>query len=160
MDKQAIYLREYELTQQNLDSTRSHYWQVFGIFMPVNTAAFGGIIYSIVSGVHDVWLLTLLFAFVIIPLTCFLTRYLNRVSSIIHGNYRRLQEIEKELGMYTHLMINDLDKDWNDLSKEEQERLRWAQGKHSRPSGQKDAIWVLRIYVLLWLACVGLAFAL
>ena len=156
MDRQAILLKEYEFAQQHAASMRSHYWQVFGIFMPVNTAAFGGIIYAIIRGVDNVGWLTLLFGIVIVPLTVFLTRYLDRVSSVIRANHNRMQVIEGELGMDTHSMIYDLDH-YDELSEIRKTKLREIQQNHASPSGRKDMQCVLQIYIGMWIVCIVLA---
>jgi hypothetical protein len=156
MDAQTVLLKEYELTQQHAASMRSHYWQILGIFMPVNTAAFGGIIYAIIRGVENVGLLTLLFGMVIIPVNVFLMRYAVRASAVINANHRRMQEIEGELGMYTHLMIDDLD-NYKGLPEEKKGRLDKIYEKHAPPSGREDMQDVFKIYIGMWIGCIVLA---
>ena len=108
MKKQEILLKEYEVSQQHLNIMMSHYWTLFGVFMPVSTALLGAVPYIILNFNKPQLLILALGSGIIIILFC-LKFYFNRVNAMISADYFRMREIETKLGMFKNLYIHELD---------------------------------------------------
>jgi sterol desaturase/sphingolipid hydroxylase (fatty acid hydroxylase superfamily) len=132
MNEKEILLKEYETCQKDNQAEASSYWTILGIFVSINTAIIGGLAYGLFSTnfinailnlktedipniIVKLIMLTILFV-VIIIITNFLESWLDRSNYLIQNNYRRMHEIEIELGMWKNLRIHILDK-WNRIRK-------------------------------------------
>jgi len=107
-DSQEILLTEYKTCQEDVDSLRSHYWVVFGAFVPISTALFGAIVFAVFhSPRYDFieWI-TLAIGIGMIFVICVLLRYLRRVNFFIWVNQYRMRRIESELGMKKNILVH------------------------------------------------------
>lgn len=115
--REAILLKEYELCQRQNHHVANHYWLITGIFMSVNTAIMGGIIISIISGSMPtdlavrlvIGVLVALLGLGIVYILHRLKLYLKRVDFTIWLNYKRMRDIESELGMWSNWRVVGVD---------------------------------------------------
>jgi len=128
--QRQAWLTEYQVCQQDSEAESTRYWTIFGIFISVNTAIIGGLIYGVFNTLFinailkgenipdtlvKLTILTILFVAIIL-ITIFLESWLKRTNYLIQNNDRRMYEIEIELGMWKNLRIHINDK-WNMVRK-------------------------------------------
>ena len=162
MDKQDILLKEYEVAQQHLTAMISHYWQIFSILIPVNTAFFGAVIYAILRSTPNVGVLAVMVGIIGIITMLFLWKYWERVKFYIAADYHRMHEIEAILGMSKNLMVHYLDQyndRWSELDDSAQKRLDELHKKHiSSPRIYIQLVfWA---FIAMWVVCIVLSFIL
>ena len=156
MDRQEILLKEYEVCQQDINFNSSRYWTIVGIFIPVNTAILGWMVYLLISNIkldgYIKWglLIVLLFCLGMTFIIFALIYWLDRVNSIIRVNYHRMREIEKFLGMRKNCLVDVLDNHWDQLPKEEQNNLNELHKKHSKTRETACYKRILHILIALW----------
>jgi len=114
-------LKEYEVCQQDINSTSSNYWTLAGIFIGVSSVLLAGIIYGVLANDNgfnaiDCTLRTLvtIFGVAIITILVFLWFWLKRVNYLTDRNYERMREIELDLGMWKSWRVHSIDT-WKDL---------------------------------------------
>lgn len=131
MDREEILLKEYEICHEDNKAQSSRYWGIFGIYVSVNVAVFGALIYGLLNsdfltrfanakGSYEVIAyyaiaMILIVAFAVI--TVLLKIWLDRSNYLISNNHKRIHEIELELGMYRSLKIHIIDK-WHQKKQE------------------------------------------
>ena len=136
MSRENILLKEYGVCQQDINSRASRFWTIVGIFIPFNTALLGWIINWITKtfnlDIDYIWglLLVLLFSIGMIVILSYLMTWLERVNSFIRVSNKRMQEIEKVLGMRKNCIADVLDNHWDKMSEEEKENLSDLHDKH------------------------------
>jgi len=117
VNRQEILLKEYEACQSYLSSLGYQYWISAGVFMAVNTALLGAMLYGVVQYGNSLELCDILIPGVIIlilgvgmiMILVFLKQWLKRVHFVIKACYERMREIEAELGMWRNWMIHGVD---------------------------------------------------
>jgi len=172
MNTENILLKEYEVAQNHLIFLMNYYWQIFAIFMPVNTAFLGAVTYAVIQKVPYAWLLALMLGLVSIVLTVFLLLYSFRVNFFIGVDYYRMREIERKLGMSKNWMVHYLD-ECNKLKLNDKElgrcmealdydydRVSHLRKSYVGPSGRKLLPVVFCAIILMWVVCIILSFVL
>ena len=137
--EQAL-LAEYQACHQAINSGSSSYWTLAGIFIGFTSAILGGLIYGVISNqtltqillkhIHSTdnreflmlgiiaWVLSM----AILIILYFLKGWLNRYNFLSSLYYKRIREIEIDLGMRKSFIAPAID-DWNIL-KPELDKLR------------------------------------
>jgi hypothetical protein len=102
-DKNDILLKEYETCQSYINALGSQFWVSVTIFMSINIAVLGGIIYGIIqnNGVlpKNTEFLVLIIGTGLILISWFLKAWQRRVSFLINFNNIRMRDIEDELAI-------------------------------------------------------------
>jgi len=119
--EEQAWLVEYQVCQQDANSTSSNYWTLAGIFIGVSSVLLAGIIYGVLANDNgfnaiDCTLRTLvtIFGVAIITILVFLWFWLKRVNYLTDRNYERMREIELDLGMWKSWRVHSIDT-WKDL---------------------------------------------
>jgi hypothetical protein len=149
MDDRQILLTEYQVWQDDHNSSIQSYWIIVGIFVGVSSALLGGILAGILQSENSLnifisnennniylvsRILISVFSVGIIIVLGLLWSWLYRENYLSQRGYERMREIELELGMWKSwrihaidtwhdLHITNYDKQWDNRSIDE----RWAQ---------------------------------
>ena len=126
--QRQAWLTEYQVCQQDSNSTSSTSWTVVGIFFGFTTAVLAFISISPLNGnplVNPI-VVTLIGVVAIIIVTI-LEKWIKRASTLVNINHFRMREIEQKLGMLKNLTVH-----WLDLRKNNKT------DKQEEPKSQKD----------------------
>jgi hypothetical protein len=128
MDRQEILLKEYETCQSVVNSIGSLFWIIVGVFMAINTALLGALLYVFLQRgglqiifkdypTHSELLQLRTLALVIVALgvgmimvLVFLKRYHRRTRWLVRVARERMLEIENELGIWQGWIVFGLDR--------------------------------------------------
>ncbi|NWF77333.1 MAG: hypothetical protein HXY36_01855 [Chloroflexi bacterium] len=177
-NQQEVLLKEYEVCQQHNDSIGSQVWIATSVFMSVNVALLGAVIYSMTGSSlleRNIRCLVLVLGAGIIAILHFWKRWLNRMQFLTSINYERMREIEDELGMRKNKIAWSLDH-WDGLTEEEKEKYKklneqyprygwwkflWKRfPKYAPPRGFEGSRSIVWILIMLWIIFIVLVFTL
>lgn len=136
MDIKQIWLKEYEICQQDIIDSSSRYWIIVSIFVGVSTAVLGVIATGIISSdfIKHIFqrnaqaqtitarVIIIVLGLGIIAVFYCLKKWLKRVNYLNKITYIRMLEIEFELGMWKNWMIHGVDH-WEEIANEDKVRL-------------------------------------
>jgi len=173
-DKQEVLLREYEVCQQHNNSIGSQVWIATSVFMSVNVALFGSVVYSMISSSlleRNIKCLGLVLGVGIIVILYCWKRWLNRMQFLTSINYERMREIEEALEMRKNKIAWSLDH-WGELREEEKEEFKklneryprygwweflWKRfPKYAPPRGFEGLRSIVQILMVLWIIFIVL----
>ncbi len=127
--EEQAWLVEYQVCQQDANSTSSNYWTLAGIFIGVSSVLLAGIIYGVLANNNgfyaiDCILRTIvtIFGVAIITILLFLWFWLKRVNYLADRYYDRMHEIEIKLGMHKNFRITAID-EWTRLGFKSADKL-------------------------------------
>ena len=153
MGREEILLTEYETCQSYVNSLGSQYWVSTSIFMSITTALLGWIfknmIFSNVQIEDTRWLITIISTAVII-LLILLILWLRRINFLINVNNFRMRIIETQLHMSRNRLVNILDRNWRNMSDEQQQRFREAELRPTRLRGHCIVYAIYSVIFLVW----------
>jgi hypothetical protein len=128
-------LTEYQVCQHDNSYTSVSYWTLAGIFIGISSALLAGLIYGVlanndlfqifgqaittISATRQIWMLRIIILILgigIIWMLCCLWHWLKRVRLLQQINYRRMREIELELGMWKSWRVHAID-EWQEMRK-------------------------------------------
>jgi len=138
MNRQEILLKEYEVSQQHINSLDTQVWQATTIFLLINV---GVLAYIFQKEKHDLNSLLLVLVIGVIFIIAFdrWKRWINRAQFNQAIIYERVRDIEDELGMWKNWYIHIIDglkakkikeSDLNTLPKEKLNRIRQLTNSH------------------------------
>lgn len=163
-DRQEILLTEYKTCQEDITSLRSHYWVVFGVFIPINTALFGAIVFAVFhSPRYDFmeWV-TLAIGLGMSFILYVLFRYLRRVNFFIWVNQYRMRYIDSELGMAKNILVQIRDKCEEELTADQRNLfLNFYEESSKEYVGNVSHAympWVYRLFIVFWALLIIFAF--
>lgn len=98
--EQAL-LTEYQVCQQQSDSSASSYWTLAAIFLGFSSVVLGGLLHEIITTtVRDACMLRIIvtgISVLMILMSLFLCFWLKRINDIAVKNFERMREIELDL---------------------------------------------------------------
>lgn len=163
MNRQEILLKEYEVSQQHINSLNSQVWQSTAIFLSVNALVVAYVFQKEKASDWDSLLLTLVIGAIFILVLNFWKRWINRARFNQGIIYERMRDIEDELGMWKNWYIHILDglksktekikeSDLNTLPKEKASRIKQMTKscKYAGVAGFSGLQWIARLLMISW----------
>ena len=122
-EQRQAWLTEYQVCQQHNDAIGSQAWVSTTIFLTINVALLGGLVYALMRDLGSSSLelrLIILISFIALSVGIILilkkwVNWLKRMRFTASINYERMGQIERFLGMRKHTMCYELDEEYRQL---------------------------------------------
>jgi hypothetical protein len=162
-EQRQAWLTEYQVCQQHVDSIGSQIWVSTTIFLTINVALLGGLVYTLMRNLGSSSLelrLIILISFIALSIGIILilnkwVNWLERMRFRTAINFEREYELEALLGMRRHTMCRERDEEYDALKasgsakiKEFQERNKHF--KYFRASGFDGLMFIAKTLMGLW----------
>ena len=123
--EEQAWLVEYQVCQQDANSTSSNYWTLAGIFIGVSSVLLGWLLYGMLANAVNTYAFRTIITVVgvsMMMVLVFLWFWLKRVNYLADRYYDRMHEIEIKLGMHKNFRISAID-EWTRLGFKSADKL-------------------------------------